>query len=230
MKRNINLDEISDGNKYNKDSLVKISCNDCKGCEKCCHDMGDSIILDPYDVYNMTKATGKTFEQLLNKEIALSVVDGIILPHINMVTDNIEGPVAEGDKLYCSFLINGRCSIHSNRPGFCRLFPLGRLYNEDGSFDYINQIYECDYQQKTKIKIKQWLGIENLGKYEKYITDWHNFLKEVEANIAGKDDLLKKYNMLILQLFFVNTYDGDDFYKQYEERRRQICRQLQLIQ
>lgn len=220
MKRNIDINEITDGQHYNRDSLVKISCNDCKGCEKCCHDMGDSIILDPYDIYNMTMATGKTFEQLLNKEIALSVVDGIIFPHINMVTDNIEAPVAEGDNLYCSFLINGRCTIHNYRPGFCRLFPLGRLYNEDGSFDYINQIYECDYPIKSKIKVKKWLGIMDIGQYEKYVVSWHELIKNLQERMGSNDELLKKYNMALLNLFFVTAYEKDDFYKQYYARKQ----------
>lgn len=211
MKRNIDINAISDGNVYSSSDLVKVSCNDCMGCDKCCKDMGESIILDPYDIYQITTKLNKSFEELLKMEIALSVVDGVILPHINMTDPNPK----------CSFLVNGRCSIHSFRPGICRLFPLARVYNEDGTFNYINQIYECDHDNKSKIKIKKWLDIPAISEYEKYITRWHNLLKKIESK-ASDDNLLKRYNMQLLQVMFVTPYSCDDFYKQFEERMKLI--------
>lgn len=211
MKRNIDINAISDGNVYTSSDLVKVSCNDCMGCDKCCKDMGESIILDPYDIYQITTKINKSFEELLKMEIALSVVDGVILPHINMTDSNPK----------CSFLVNGRCSIHSFRPGICRLFPLARVYNEDGTFNYINQIYECDHDNKSKIKIKKWLDIPAISEYEKYITRWHNLLKKIESK-ASDDNLLKRYNMQLLQVMFVTPYSCDDFYKQFEERMKLI--------
>lgn len=219
MKRNVDLNEITDGNIYTSDSLVKISCNDCEGCDKCCHNMGESIVLDPYDIWQISIATGKSFEQMLNNEIKLSVVDGVILPHINMKSsiDAVSNKKQISEDGQCTFLVNGRCSIHSYRPGICRLFPLGRLYKEDGTFDYINQIYECDHANKSKVKIKKWLGITNIGQYEAYITQWHNFLKKVQEYVHD-DDKLKKYNMLILQVMFASKYSSEDFYQEFISR------------
>ena len=62
--------------------MAKISCHDCKGCSSCCQDMGESIWLDPYDIYQLTNNLEKTIEDLLAKEIELNVVDGLILPNI----------------------------------------------------------------------------------------------------------------------------------------------------
>ena len=120
MERDINLDEISDGKLYETNDLVKLGCGDCAGCSACCHEMGDTIILDPYDIWQLTGNLHCTFEQLMGEgKIALSVYDGVILPHLRL-----EGP-QEG----CLFLNEaGRCSIHPFRPGMCRLFPLGRIY------------------------------------------------------------------------------------------------------
>lgn len=94
---------------------------------------GDSIILDPYDMDQLYRGTGLKPEELLLRAADLSVVDGIILPHLKMT----------GKRDCCPFLSGeGRCRIHAFRPGFCRLFPLGRLY-EDGSFSYFLQTKEC---------------------------------------------------------------------------------------
>ena len=77
-KRNISLDEISDGRLYDENDMVKAGCNDCKGCSACCRGMGDSIILDPQDVYLLTKGLQKSFQELMNGHVELGVVDGVI--------------------------------------------------------------------------------------------------------------------------------------------------------
>ena len=63
----------------------------------------------------------KIFEQLLVDTIELQVVDSVILPD----------PRMDGEKEQCVFLNEqGRCRIHAMRPGLCRVFPLGRIYEE----------------------------------------------------------------------------------------------------
>ena len=65
MIRNIDMKEISDGNLYTANDMVKADCQDCKGCSACCRGMGDSIVLDPYDVWQMSAGLGETFEELM---------------------------------------------------------------------------------------------------------------------------------------------------------------------
>ena len=62
---NKNLEEISDGKRYGLNDMVRAACNDCAGCSSCCEDMGESIILDPLDIYELTKNLNTTFENLL---------------------------------------------------------------------------------------------------------------------------------------------------------------------
>ena len=211
MQRDINMDMISDGFRYRNSDMVKIQVNDCEGCSACCHDMGESIILDPYDIYNLAKVTGKSFGELLEESLELHVVDSVILPNIKMQVNSHA----------CHYLsAEGRCTIHDNRPGFCRLFPLGRIY-EDGGFKYFHQVHECSYQSKTKVKIKNWLGIPAIATYEKYILEWHNIIKKTEAAIdaAPDTDTEKRINMAILTTFFVTPYNTDEsFYDQFYER------------
>ena len=81
--------------------------------------------------------------------------------------------------------------IHAFRPGFCRLYPLGRIY-EDGSFSYFLQVYECPHPNKSKVKIRKWLGIENLPAYEAFVLKWHDVLEETRkeaAAISSQSDL-----------------------------------------
>lgn len=193
MLRNCSLEEISDGRLYDQTDMVKAYCNECKGCHACCEGMGNSIILDPLDVSRLTKETGKSFEALLADTIELNVVDGLILPNIKMVNGT------------CTFLnAEGRCGIHAARPGFCRLFPLGRYY-EDGGFKYFLQIHECDRAGKVKVKVSKWIDTPDLPRYTEYINEWHDFQKQM--------------CMYILNIMYVARYEENrDFYEQFEMR------------
>lgn len=45
MRREVTLEEISDGRLYEANDMVKADCQDCKGCFDCCTGMGDSVVL-----------------------------------------------------------------------------------------------------------------------------------------------------------------------------------------
>ena len=67
----------TDGKYYQLEELVRANCQDCIGCYDCCTGMGDTIVLDPYDVWMMRRVTGKTAQELLGEEkIALTITDG----------------------------------------------------------------------------------------------------------------------------------------------------------
>lgn len=225
MLRNVSLEEISDGRLYGLNDMAKLGCNDCSGCSSCCRGMGNTIVLDPYDVWRLTGGLGVSLQQLLAGHLELNVVDGIILPNLKLA----------GDSEQCTFLNEaGRCSIHPYRPGICRLFPLGRYYEEDG-FRYILQVHECEKQNRSKVKIRKWMDTPDMERYDAYIADWHAFLSKLRAKLeketlagassdaadeeASSQDLAKSISMYVPQQFYLLLYDTSrDFYSQYEAR------------
>lgn len=216
MKRNNDFNEISDGRRYKANDMVKADCGGCKDCSDCCK-MVDTILLDPYDIYELGKCLNKDFEQMLSDgNIELNVCEGMILP--NLKRDSSTGK--------CNLLNEkGWCSVHKSRPGFCRLFPLGRIYDVGAdTFSYFIQVHECPYPNKTKIKVKQWLEIENLAVYEQYISKWHRVQKNMTAQTdVADEDTAKKINYGFLKLFFLSPYDYEkSFYEQFEERLKMI--------
>ena len=84
MLRDIDLNEISDGRLYTANDMVKADCMGCQGCASCCQGMGDSIVLDPYDMYRLCMGLKTTPAALLASSLELGVVDGLILPHLKM--------------------------------------------------------------------------------------------------------------------------------------------------
>ncbi len=216
MERNWNMEERTDGKRYSSNDMVKAGCHDCLGCSACCHNMGNSIVLDPWDVYQLTTGLGQSMEELLAQAIELNVVDGLVLPNLKM----------QQQSEACFYLDeNGRCRIHAYRPGICRLFPLGRIY-ENGTFQYFLQVHECKAEQKTKVKIKQWIGIPDIRTYEAFVLDWHTMLKEYQQQAKQgllQGESLKQQALKLLQLFYIMPYRKEvDFYSQYEERKLRL--------
>jgi hypothetical protein len=209
MERNIDMKEISDGRFYTANDLVKADCGGCQGCSACCRGMGTSITVDPLDIYRLCSGLKRSFSELMVDKLELNIVDALILPNLKM----------GGEKEACVFLDGeGRCSIHAFRPGICRLFPLGRFY-ENRDFQYFLQVHECPKPNKSKVKVKKWLDTPDLKKYEQFIRDWHYYLKELQKQVEADPEQIKPVSMELLNRFYVTAYDLEkDFYEQFYDR------------
>ena len=212
---NKNLDEISDGKIYGLNDMVRAACSDCAGCSACCEDMGQSVILDPLDIYRLTKHFSCGFEQLMNDYIELHIEDGMMMPHLKM----------SGAGNACVFLNEKkRCSIHEDRPGICRLFPLGRIY-EGETLSYFLQSEGCVKENRSKVKVSKWLDTPDLKKNQKYLTDWHTFRKKMQEILPDMEDENQKKTimMFLLNTFYIQPYDREeDFYPQFYGRLEKI--------
>lgn len=206
MLRNCRIEDISDGRRYREQDMVKIACEECKGCSACCRNMEDTIVLDPYDVWNLTIGTGKLFQEYLNREIQLKITDGLILPHLAMKENNC-----------CYFLSEeGRCTIHKNRPGICQLFPLGRIYEKEDYYYFI-QNDQCQHPLKSKIKLSKWIGDQATSWYHDYVLGWHRVIKTQQGKMVELPlEEAKERNMELLQVFYLNPFH--DFQREIMER------------
>jgi len=208
MIRQVNLDEISDGRVYHLHDLVKADCNGCIDCSECCRSMGKTITLDPFDVYNLTSNLEKSFEELISRYLELNIYDGVIIP--NLRTAATDGA--------CLFLNNeGRCTVHGFRPGLCRLFPLGRFFDNNEVY-YIVQIYECKQTNRSEVRVDDWIGLPDMVRYEKFTADWYYYQKKLKAHIYANADQAKAVNMYNLKTFYLTPYSNDDFFEQFAER------------
>lgn len=227
------MDWSLDGKEYKYSDKAPIGCNDCKDCDSCCHMMGDTIIQDPYDLWlfssNMKVVGGAkvTFEVLISEDgpWELSVQEGLILPNIKMVEDG-----------RCPFLNEtGRCSIHNIRSGFCRLFPLGRGYKEDGSVVYyvLNENLGCEKLKGAgyDIRISKWLGYPSMAIYENFSYKWHAIKNEMQekmnyVNQSGLDDINIQNKISSIQASFLDCFysrmyvasDESSFLNEFEAR------------
>jgi Fe-S-cluster containining protein len=181
--------------------------------------MSDTIVLDPYDVWQLGLITGRTFEELMGAGIDLHVEEGVILPHL-MMREETGG---------CFFLgEDGRCTIHAYRPGICRLFPLGRHYDKEKT-SYFIVPDGCVKGGLSKVRIDRWLGIPDLPAYENYKARWHSLIRTLAARVAAEqsDETRRNIDLYFLRLFFMLPYKGDQsadtFYEEVADRMKKFA-------
>ena len=180
MIREIDKNQISRGKLMTSRDLARLECGGCAGCSSCCRARGSLIVLDAWDVQKLKEGLNYSFTGLVeNNLIQLSVIDGVVLPCL---------PVDE-ERDACAFLNEeGRCGIYNSRPGICRMFPLARIYHEDGSFSYFLQEGECERAGGAKIRISAWMGIENVKEYERQVRAYHDALVQLKKDCADAAD------------------------------------------
>ena len=205
MKSLRTLEGISDGRIYDIEDTVKADAGGCDGCSACCHDVGNLVVLTPFDVYEMRSYLNRSFDELLVDQLELCENNKIMLPHLKM----------HGESKRCSFLsVEGRCIIHGHRPNICRLFPLGRVYEED-DFKYFLQVDNCIKPNLGKVKVKEWIGIENYQKNKEFILAWHHLLKALTFRVKFVWDSQERdaINNYLQDTFYrITIKDGEDFY------------------
>ena len=214
------LNEISDGKLYDIEDMVKADTCGCNGCSDCCKDVGDLVVLTPFDIYEMTTYLNTDFDKLLGDKILLRENNKITLPYLKMQDENKN----------CSFLDkNGRCTIHLKRPNICRLFPLGRAY-QDNDFKYFLQVDNCPKDELKDVKVSQWINIENYNENKKFILEWYKFIKALTFRLKFVRDEkeIAHINEFLLDNFYRVKIDND-FYKSFEELLPKVKNKLGII-
>jgi len=223
MQRDVDIHQIWDGRFYRSGDLVKADTGGCSGCSGCCRGMGTSVVLDPYDIWRFQTQLGLVFERLLHGFAELNMQDGLAVPNLCM----------NGEGAGCVFLDEqDRCKIHPARPGFCRLFPLGRYYEgTEGDFQYFLQIHQCDHV-RTKVRVRKWLDQPDLPLYEEYIRHWHAFWVQAReaADADPSGERRRSISLMILKTFYLPVWDESrPFYEQFEDRLAQAREALNAL-
>ena len=214
------LDKISDGRLYDIEDVVKADTCGCDGCSDCCKDVGDLVVLTPFDIYEITNYLNMDFDKLLGDKIVLRENNKIVLPYLKMQEKNKN----------CSFLDEkGRCTIHLKRPNICRLFPLGRAY-QDNDFKYFLQVDNCPKEELKDVKVADWINIENYNENKKFILEWYKFIKALTFRLKFVRDEkeIAHINEILLDNFYRVKIDND-FYKSFEELLPKVKNKLGII-
>lgn len=212
MKREIDINEISDGKLYDIDDLVRADTAGCGGCSACCHGVGELVHLNPFDVFCIRKATGLTFDALLSDMLVLRPNGKLLQPHLGM-HDESEA---------CRFLsTEGRCTIHEHRPSICRLFPLGRVYDDQRDFKYILLKGACVKPKLDKIRVSKWINIDDYDANKTFLLEWYRLNKALtfRMKFVREQPEIDAVNEFLFETFYrIEAADASGFYALFHEK------------
>lgn len=214
------LKDISDGKIYDINDIVKADARGCSGCSDCCKNVGDLVVLNPHDVYEIVNNLGIEFDELIGDKINLRTENKIQMPYLNM-KNNMD----------CSFLDEyERCSIHGSRPNICRLFPLGRMYI-DNDVKYFLQVDNCPVDDLGEVNVSEWIGIENYDVNKVFVLEWYKFIKALTFRLkfVRDEEELCNINEVIKDNFYRNNKEVINFYDKFFDVLPKVKNELGII-
>ena len=174
----------------------------CQLCGGCCRNVKDSIMLEPIDVFRLTRYLREQGEPVAGMEDMLARY-----AHAAWLEDNF--PIyllnTAGALDACVFLKDGRCSVYEARPQVCQLYPFSAAPGSRGrDFQYFLCMEKPHHFADGLVTVKDWL--------------FQNFSKEMKAALKADYDAIpiivqniramgeEKFQSLLFQFLYYLYY------------------------
>jgi Fe-S-cluster containining protein len=173
------------------------------------------LILTPYDIIRMKKRLGLSSGEFLERYTDTLLHDH---PRFSMIRLNMRDD--EGQR--CPFVTGQGCCIYEDRPGSCRLYPLGRASTlvPGGQADAAREQYfvvhenHCEgFKEERAWTLEGWVSHEGFRTYREVNDRWMEILNSPKS-LGPENYLANKHKM-----FFMASYDIDRFRKFIFESR-----------
>jgi Fe-S-cluster containining protein len=125
-----------------------------------------------------------------------------------MVKLNME----EDENAACPFVTEEGCTIYEDRPGACRIYPLGRAAlkvdrerRTREKFFIVNEAHCLGFHEPRQWSIEEWMANEGLDDYNAMNDQWLEIITS-QKGLGPEEDVKKK-----VQMFFMTSYNLDKF-------------------
>ena len=210
----------------------------CRKCGKCCKHQ-NTILFTARDIFNIAKKLDLSTEDVINRYAETYIGSASRIPVVHMVP--------RGPSEVCSFLTDGRCSIHECKPVVCALYPLGRVIvnaesvmkglTPDGELTvkYVLNDTDCGSQKRTNT-VREWLARFGIQEQDEFFLLWSRITIEVGTavrnleNHQASDRLLNTIWNTIYSLLYLCYDTSEEFFQQFQKRAEAlsaICQELQ---
>jgi Fe-S-cluster containining protein len=175
----------------------------CKQCGKCCDET--IIQLAPYDIKNICNALKITTKEFHEKYSMFRPFDQIPRCYLR-------------NRPKCPFKENKNCTIYLNRPLRCRLFPLGRVYENNEVFIVLPEEKCMGFNTGKKQKISEWLEGQSVFNLDKESADWNNFLIKLKDNPIIKKEGFKEMFKEVFYNFNDPNVSMKELYENFNQK------------
>jgi Fe-S-cluster containining protein len=176
-----------------------LSCFNC-----CCRDV--NIFLSPYDVLRLKKRLGISSSEFLDRYTLTPVQKDMRTPVVLLkMRDNAEKT--------CSLLGEDGCSVYTDRPWPCRMYPLGLAAQKDTPdgwrgerFYFLLKEEECKgFEEARQWTVREWLDNQGIDAYD----EWGEAFKELTLHKFFEEGGTLSPEKT--HMFFTACYDLDRF-------------------
>ncbi len=181
----------------------KFACHPGVSCfTQCCAKL--RLLLTPYDILRIKRRLGLDSERFLDQYAESVFEPGIVFPMVLLKMNSQDG--------YCPFLTSKGCSIYEDRPGACRLYPIGRAsaFPTGGDrarekFFIVTEDHCQGFREDRLWTIDEWLNHEGMYLYNKMNDPWTRIVTSNKP--LGPENTLPQK----LKMFFMASYNLDRF-------------------
>ena len=182
----------------------RFSCHKGISCfTECCAKL--RLALTPYDILRIKNRLGLSSEDFLEDYTDTDLSIHWRFPMIRLL-------MREDEKKTCPFVTKDGCTIYEDRPGACRLYPVGRaarLNDGHGSandkFFLVSEPHCLGFQEERLWTLDEWLNHEGVSQYNTMNDRWLEIVGS-KKNLGPKETIQKK-----IRMFFMASYNLDIF-------------------
>lgn len=170
---------------------------------KCCANL--NLVLTPYDVLCLKNRLNLSSEEFLGNYTTSYVDEAYGVPVVKLKMNDDETP-------RCPFVSPEGCAVYEDRPGACRLYPLGRAASKiseecsAGEYYFVVKESHClGFNEKQEWTVQEWIINQGMDEY--------NAMNDSFMNItAGRQaKTIKALSDQQLQMFYMACYNLDEF-------------------
>ncbi len=178
---------------------------------KCCADL--DLVLTPYDIVRVKNRLHIPSHAFLDRYTETKWSKHPRFPMINLKMDS-------DPHHRCPFVTPEGCTIYEDRPGACRIYPVGRaaLKVDRGKetrekFFLVDEEHCLGFREDREWSLEEWMANEGVDEYNAMNDQWLEIVTS-QKSLGKKEDIPRK-----IQMFFMASYNLDRFRRLIFETR-----------
>ncbi len=193
-------------------STFQFRCHKDIACfTKCCADL--DLVLTPYDIVRVKNRLRIPSDAFLDRYTVTKWNKHPRFPMINL-------KMGQDLNRRCPFVTSEGCTIYEDRPGACRVYPLGRAAlrvdrekETREKFFIVDEEHCLGFCEDRKWTLEEWMANEGVDEYNAMNDQWLEIITS-QKSLGNKEDIPRK-----IQMFHMASYNLDRFRKLIFETR-----------
>lgn len=189
---------------YLDNNTFSFACHPGLPCfTECCRDL--RLVLTPYDILRLKNRLGLTSGNFLDQYTDVKAGEHNGFPAVLL-------KMQENERRTCPFVTATGCRLYEDRPGACRIYPIGRASSRTQGQDQAREFYfvvketHClGFNEPDQWTVENWGLDQGLKPYSFFNDLWTGIITR-KGSLGPAENISKK-----MQMFFMACYNLDQF-------------------